>query len=197
MKRLSLFKVLEPFRKYLELLAELHLAGRLSPADEDVIRSSPAAGRVRAHGYLGHAASVELVRGADLLFCPMHDLPAGGSALIVPGKAYEYLAAGRPILAAMPPGDARELVRAAGTGLVCGPSDAAGMRRIVSEELAALRSGGAPLAVDHDLLGRYTRPYLAARLASLLDDVTTAHRPLGRTTLRAEAPTAGAGGRSA
>ena len=94
---------------------ELHLAGSLSRADEDAIRTSPAADRVRTHGYLGHAASVELVRGADLLFCPMHDLPRGGSALIVPGKTYEYLAAGRPILAAMPPGDARELVRASGT----------------------------------------------------------------------------------
>lgn len=176
---------------------ELHLAGSLSAADEDAIRTSPAADRVRTHGYLGHAASVQLVRGADLLFCPMHDLPAGGHALIVPGKTYEYLAAARPILAAMPPGDARELVQAGGTGRVCAPADVAAMRKIVSEELAALRSGRGQVQVDQELLAWYARPELAARLARLLDDVTTSRRPAGRITPRAGEPTAGAGGRSA
>jgi glycosyltransferase involved in cell wall biosynthesis len=176
---------------------ELHLAGTLSRADEDAIRASPAADRVITHGYLGHAASVELVRGADLLFCPMHDLPAGGSALIVPGKTYEYIAAGRPILAAMPPGDARELVRAAGTGRVCDPTDVAGMRAVVGSQLEGLRDGRGTPPVDQELLRRYARPQLAAALARLLDEVTTAPRPLGRITPRTETPAAGAGGRGA
>jgi glycosyltransferase involved in cell wall biosynthesis len=176
---------------------ELHLAGNLSPADEAAVAASPAADRVHTHGYLGHAASVELVRGADLLFCPMHELPEGGSALIVPGKTYEYLAAARPILAAMPPGDARDLVLEAGTGRVCAPSDVAGMRRIIADEFAAMQAGRAPQAVAQALLARYTRPNLASRLAGLLDDVTSTRRPLGRPTLQAETPTAGAGGRSA
>jgi glycosyltransferase involved in cell wall biosynthesis len=172
---------------------ELHLAGSLSRADEDAIRTSPAADRVRTHGYLGHAASVELVRGADLLFCPMHDLPRGGSALIVPGKTYEYLAAGRPILAAMPPGDARELVRASASGRVCDPTDVAAMRTIIGDELEALRTGRGPLPVDQEILYRHARPQLAAAFARLLDEIT-APRPLGRITPRAETPTAGAGG---
>jgi hypothetical protein len=137
------------------------------------------------------------VRGADLLFCPMHDLPQGGSALIVPGKTYEYIAAGRPILAAMPAGDARELVRSSGSGRVCGPTDVAAMRTIIGDELAALRHARGPLPVDQEILQRYARPQLAAALARLLDEVTTAPRPLGRITPRAETPTAGAGGRSA
>ena len=151
---------------------------------------------MRLHGYLGHAASVELVRGADLLFCPMHDLPAGGSALIVPGKTYEYIAAGRPILAAMPPGDARELVRASGSGRVCDPTDVAAMRTIIADELAALRDGRDPLPVDQEILHRYARPQLTAELARVLDAVTAAPRPLGQTTPRAETPAARAGGRS-
>jgi glycosyltransferase involved in cell wall biosynthesis len=175
---------------------ELHLAGTLSRADEIAIETSPAADRVRTHGYLGHAASVELVRGADLLFCPMHDLPAGGSALIVPGKTYEYIAAGRPILAAMPAGDARELVRTSGTGRVCSPTDVAAMRTIIGEELEALRNGRDPLPVDQEILHRHARPQIAAELARVLDAVTAARRPLGQTTPRVETPAAGAGGRS-
>ena len=76
---------------------ELHLAGRLSAADEEILAGSPL---VHRHGYLPHAQAVALMRSADLLFLPMQDVP--GRAGLVPGKTYEYLAAGRPILAAVP-----------------------------------------------------------------------------------------------
>jgi glycosyltransferase involved in cell wall biosynthesis len=175
---------------------ELHLAGSLSEADEAVVRASPVAERVRMHGYLPHAASVELVRSADLLFCPMHDLPAGGRALIVPGKTYEYLAAARPILAAMPAGDARDLVLEAGVGRVCGPKDVEGMRRILEAEIVALRAGRGPLTVDRELLARYARPQLASALARVCDEITSTSRSRGRSTPPAGTRAAGTGGRS-
>ena len=176
---------------------ELHLAGSLSRADEDAIRRSPAAERVRTHGYLGHAASVELVRGADLLFCPMHDLPQGGSALIVPGKTYEYIAAGRPILAAMPAGDARELVRATGSGRVCDPTDVAAMRTIIGDELEAQRNGRGPLAGRPGDPPALRASAARGRARAAARRGHDAPRPPGRITPRAETPTAGAGGRSA
>ena len=76
---------------------ELHLAGVLTEADRRVAATSDL---VRTHGFVTHGESVALMRGADLLFLPMQDLPHGVRATIVPGKTYEYLAAGRPILAA-------------------------------------------------------------------------------------------------
>ena len=129
---------------------ELHLAGSLSRADGT--RSAVACRGSRAHPRLpGTRRELELVRCADLLFCPMHDLPQGGSALIVPGKTYEYIAAGRPILAAMPAGDARELVRAAGTAASairptsprCGRSSATSSRPSATAA-APCRSAGDP-----------------------------------------------------
>ena len=53
---------------------EVHLAGALSDHDRAFTRDY-----VRVHGYLDHSASVALVRSADLLFLPMHDVgPASG-----------------------------------------------------------------------------------------------------------------------
>ena len=174
---------------------ELHLAGTLSRVDEITIETSPAADWVRTHGYLGHAATssscaAPTSSSARCTICPPAD------ALIVPGKTYEYIAAGRPILAAMPPGDARELVRASGTGRVCDPTDVAAMRTVISDQLDALRNGREPSPVDPEILRRYARPQLTAELARVLDTVTTASRPLGQNTPRAETPAAGAGGRS-
>ncbi len=93
---------------------ELHLAGVLSESDREVAALSPA---VRLAGYLTHAESISLMRSADLLFLPMQNLPPGRRSATVPGKTYEYLAAGRPILAAIPDGDAREILSAAGNAV--------------------------------------------------------------------------------
>jgi hypothetical protein len=49
-------------------------------------------------------------------------VPPGHRSLIVPGKTYEYLASGKPILACLPEGDARDLVKAAGAGPVADPT---------------------------------------------------------------------------
>ena len=46
-----------------------------------------------------------------------------GTAMSVPAKAYEYLAAGRPILALTPEGETAQLIRDSGMGLVAAPAD--------------------------------------------------------------------------
>jgi glycosyltransferase involved in cell wall biosynthesis len=147
---------------------ELHLAGNLTSEDVEIARNDV----VHLHGYLAHDESVALLRGADLLFLPMQDVEPGRRSRMVPGKTYEYLASGRPILAALPDGDARDLVQAAGTGLVCRPADSEAMARIIREQVDARRRGEPPPAVDRDLVASYGRRPLTARLARLLDDVT-------------------------
>ena len=61
------------------------------------------------------------MRSADLLFLPMHDLPPGRRAGLVPYKTYEYLAAERPILAAVPDGDARDILSRVSHATLCRP----------------------------------------------------------------------------
>ena len=145
---------------------EVHLAGELSDADEREIDLDV----VHTHGYLAHARTVELMRSADLLFLPMYDLPPGRRARIVPGKTYEYLASGRPILAGVPDGDARDLLAEAGTALLCRPADVDAMKDAIAGRIRSRRAGDAPLGpVDPALLGRYERRALTRDLARVLD----------------------------
>jgi hypothetical protein len=146
---------------------ELHLAGKLSETD----RAVDGRGLVRERGYLPHDKSVAVLRSADLLFLPMHALPAGRRARIVPGKTYEYLGAARPVLAAVPDGDARDILEAIPWAHVCEPRDAGAMAAIVGE-LASRKavSGPAPDG-DRALVADYERGALAARLAAVLDGV--------------------------
>jgi glycosyltransferase involved in cell wall biosynthesis len=145
---------------------ELHLAGVLSAVDLEVAAELPV---VRAPGYLPHADAVELIRSADLLFLPLHDVPPGDRVAVVPGKTYEYLASGRPILGAVPDGDARDLLLEAGTAAICAPTDWNAMAQIVRAEVER-RANGEPVPEPRpDVLARYERRRLTADLAGIFD----------------------------
>src|ERR671930_33401 len=77
---------------------------------------------------LPHRRALELERDseANLLLLPE---AAGRGAVVPSGKIFEYLAAERPILAAVPPdGAAAKLVRETGAGIVVAPEDEKGIR---------------------------------------------------------------------
>src|SRR2546423_1290897 len=95
------------------------------------------------------------MRSADLLFLPMHNLPADTRSSTVPGKTYEYLAAGRPILAAVPRGDARDILEASGSAEVCDPDDVEAMTRIITNVVASRDEGGVEWSPDPTLVGRF------------------------------------------
>jgi glycosyltransferase involved in cell wall biosynthesis len=153
---------------------ELHLAGGLDAADR---RAAQAAGvPICDHGYLSHRDSVALVRSADLLFLPMHDLPPGRRARIVPGKTYEYAASGRPILAAVPEGDARDLLQALPQAVVCEPADVEAMARAVARLAAAKAAAGRAPDSSDQAVAQFERRQLTLALAATFDAV------LGRTS---------------
>ena len=120
---------------------------------------------------MNHDAVIALQRSADLLFLPMHDLPQGVRAGLVPGKTYEYLGVGRPILAAVPDGDARDLLLRAGNALICSPSDAAGMSELIAGEVARWRAGKPTRPPRPEVVAEYDRRRQAEQFASVLDTV--------------------------
>jgi hypothetical protein len=143
---------------------ELHLAGVLSSADRVACPTV-----VKEHGYLPHAEAIALMCSANLLFLPMQNLPPGERAGIVPGKTYEYLASGRPILAAVPDGDANDLLQEVGTGLRCGPDDDVAMAALIGDAIVRWRAGLAAPSARADVVGRYERRRLTADLAGIFD----------------------------
>jgi len=144
---------------------ELHLAGVVSPGDRAAADGSTF---VRLRGYLPHRETIGLLRSADLLFLPMQDLPPGTRATITPGKTYEYVASGRPILAAVPDGDARDLLAAAGTARLCRPADVDAMAQIVAAELERVRAGQPAPTLRREAIRPYERRNLSADLADVL-----------------------------
>ena len=142
----------------------LELVGPMSDADRASLPEYAV-----SRGYLAHAQTIELLRAADLLFLPMHDLAEGQRARIIPGKTYEYLAAKTPVLGAVPDGDARELLEAAGNADVCRPTDVDAMSAAIERRADNWRAGIEPPEPDPDLLPRFDRRRLTAELAGVFD----------------------------
>lgn len=123
-------------------------------------------------GFVPFRDAVAEQRAADalLLLIPHNN---GRGDTVVSGKVYEYLAARRPVLAAVPPGGAAaDLVRAAGAGDVVDADDAAAQSRAL-EALVDRRSGdGLPdIELPGELRERMTRRARAAELAEVLHGV--------------------------
>jgi hypothetical protein len=102
-------------------------------------------------------------RVADMLFLTTDDISA------IPSRTYEYLAAGRPILAAVPEGEASELLEHAGTAHVCGDADVKGIAGAIDAELRRWECHGSIAHCHPAELEPHTWERVTERLASVFD----------------------------
>ena len=147
---------------------EVHLVGPLTDADRTVAARSSV---VRLHGFLPRDRTAEIIRSADMLFLPMQNLPPGVRAGIVPTKAYEYAASGRPILAALPDGDARDFLSELGTANIVRPDDVDGMETAIAAGYARWRDGNALPQPNTQSLQAVEYRQIVRSIADVLDQV--------------------------
>jgi glycosyltransferase involved in cell wall biosynthesis len=92
--------------------------------------------------YAPRATSLALQRDSDALLLLIPDAGGRGKG-VLSGKVFEYLAAERPILAAVPPdGAAAELIRETGAGVVAAPDDVDALRAALVELHGRFVNGG-------------------------------------------------------
>ena len=146
---------------------EFRVVGTMS--EEMSRRFSKAGVTPSATGYLPHDEAIEHMIGADVLLLPAPTGPNADS--LMPGKVFEYLAAGRPILLVGPTdGEVQRLVRRCRAG-VCVESNPDAVAEALTELWRKWRGGRLPGGCAPDLLRPFTREHLAGRLAEVLNHV--------------------------
>ena len=117
--------------------------------------------RLELISHVPRREALRLQRDSDALLLLIPDAGGRGEG-VLSGKVFEYVAAERPILAAVPPdGAAAELIEATGTGLVAAPDDVPALRdalaQLHSRWAAGTLDGTVLSADDRERLGRGAR----------------------------------------
>lgn len=141
------------------------LVGKPSAVDLEVVQHSAVKSIVQFTGYLSHADSTRVIRAANLLFLPMHEMSPRRRATIVPGKTYEYMATGVPVLACVPEGDAKDFLRQTGTALFCEPRDVGAMSRALQRQFDEWASGREMMKSNKPFVEQFERRHLTHQLA--------------------------------
>jgi len=134
---------------------------------------------ITERGVVPHDEAVSLMRSADILYLS-HSVPERQWS--VPGKVYEYLASGAPVLGLMPPDkETAQIIRAVGGGITVPPDDPGLLYHALANAFAAKKLD---VPARHpDALEGFERRALTAKLAAVLEDVT-GHPSVHHTALR-------------
>jgi glycosyltransferase involved in cell wall biosynthesis len=120
-------------------------------------------------GFVPFRESIAAQRSADALLLLIPHAGGRGDT-VTSGKVFEYLAARRPVLAAVPPkGVAAGLLRAAGAGEAVDPEDSAAQSRALEALIDRRHAGGLPdNDLPTDLAEQMSRRARAGELADVL-----------------------------
>jgi glycosyltransferase involved in cell wall biosynthesis len=150
----------------------VRFAGDFRAADQEYAEALGLGDRVELLGDVSRRRSLELQRDSDVLLLLIPESGGRGKGVLT-GKIYEYLAAERPILAAVPPdGAAAQLVRDTGAGVVAPSDDVDAIREALLDLHRRWQAGsldGAPLSPEWR--ARLSRGARVEELADLLRSV--------------------------
>jgi glycosyltransferase involved in cell wall biosynthesis len=156
------------------LRPEVVLAGKVDAQSLAAARAAGVDDLVRAPGFVPHHESIALLRTATVNLLLTWSVPGWVARGVCPGKMYEQIAAGRPVLAlALADCEAGRVAMEAGGTLVADPHDEAGIRTALARLVAAEREGDANRAVPPRVADPtpYSRRAATRLLAETLDRV--------------------------
>jgi glycosyltransferase involved in cell wall biosynthesis len=165
LRRLSQTGVLTLDRVRLDIVVNDGV-GRLPDGRDimDVAREMGLAGSVQVLGPLPRRETLRRLLDSNLLLLLGHNF-----TMQIPGKLYEYLRAGRPILALAPVGAQTDLLRATGGAWIVGPEDLEGAVAAVRDAYLRWQAGQSGPQADPPTVSGFDRRLLVGRIATELD----------------------------
>ena len=155
-----------------EVDAVARFVGDFRSSDRDWAAGLTLGDRLELIPYAPRAESLRLQRDSEALLLLVPDAGGRGKG-VLSGKVFEYIAAGRPILAVVPPdGAAADLIRETGAGIVVAPDDIVGIGEALQELHARFVEGVLPaLELAEDDRERLSRQTRVEETADLLREI--------------------------
>lgn len=147
---------------------EIKLVGKVDYSVTESIKRHGLQNNLNKIDYLDHTEVVKVQQQSQVLLLMINDTP--NVKMILPGKFFEYMAAGRPILCIGAEGDASELLRETGTGLFSDFYDEDSLRTNILKLYTMYKEG--KLNITPQGTERFSRKVLTGKIAGILDEMT-------------------------
>jgi glycosyltransferase involved in cell wall biosynthesis len=170
-----LFRGVAKFKeKYPELAGQLQVEiwGNIDPENQRQVNAMGIQNIVTIDGYRERAASRAKLDACDALFLPLELAKAGYKPLLIPGKVFEYLQAGKPVLTIGQDSDALDIMKKSGLGIVHGPDDADGIAESLRQLILDKNVLASKYVADAEFVAQFDFKQLAAQLAAVFDEVS-------------------------
>ena len=147
---------------------EIRLAGNIDIVILENISTSGLEGCLNKIDYLPHDEVINLQKNTSVLLLQINNTP--NARMILPGKFFEYMASGRPILCIGPAdGDSATIIQETGCGLTAGFDET----ELICEHIKTFYNAYKKneLVVSPAEINRFSRPELTKSLAALLNEM--------------------------
>jgi glycosyltransferase involved in cell wall biosynthesis len=152
----------------------IKLAGTVDHEVIESITSSGLSNNLIRIEYKPHDQIIELQKQSRVLLLIINDTP--NAKVILPGKLFEYIASGRPILCIGPnDGDAAEILRETASGYVTETNNLADMIEKLRLLYTAFLNNNDRTEAEN--IAKYSRENLTSELAHLLDRIKSENNP--------------------
>lgn len=146
----------------------LRLVGKTDAQILDSIRAAGLSDQLVDLGYRDHQTAVREQMNASLLILPLRKEPEYRATL--PGKLFEYLGSGRPVLGiGQTDGAMAQILEETRAGEVCDWPDEDGLRQAVDRQWQRFLAGDT--TVRTEAIEAYSRRATARRMAALMDEI--------------------------
>jgi len=160
----------ECFKEYPQAKQEImvNILGQINTEAKRLIEKNGLQDSVNLIGHVSHNENIAYLLGADVLLSIVNH----GGELIIPGKIFEYLASGKPVLALIPgSGSAAEILKKEGRGeYIVDPRNVIEIKSQIMNLYTLYKTDSLP-RYPTDNLQAYTRKEATAKLSKLLDKV--------------------------
>jgi len=148
----------------------VRLVGRVGESIAARIKSSVVNHVFELIAYVSHREALSYLLGSDVSLLIIDDTPANRG--ILTGKVYEYIGAGKPILALAPEGEAADLIRNHHLGWVAPPKDLAAIQSTLQEILLTIRRKESRVVKPgNSNRTAFERRHQTGELAKILDEI--------------------------
>jgi glycosyltransferase involved in cell wall biosynthesis len=168
-----LFKALKYIReesKWGGEAIQVHMWGVIDPRNIAQAKEMGIFDMIRFEGYLPKERSIQKLASCDLLFLPFESASEKGKPLFIPGKLFEYLKVGKPVLALGGSCDGLDILQRSGLGLIFEPEETKAIASRLTElcnDQTLLKS----YVPDNEYISNYSSSRITGQVSKVFDEV--------------------------